>query len=187
MRQSLFVVVGLLAGAAAAQAPVAADRPLIFVADIAPAPGLDADASSLTSALCGAIAKDKRFDVLCAPDVRQILGFAAMSSATGAASPAVEKLQSRLESVDFVVNGTLNPRARDELALVVVAGPRAADSDASAPFTDKVVVKLEEIAPGKSSRLLDRLPDVAARIGKALQLTTTTTTAPPAPLPAKKQ
>lgn len=180
------VVVGLFAATAAvAQVPVA-DRPLVFVADVTAAPGLEADASSLTSSLCGAVARDKRFDVLCAPDVRQILGFAAMSSATGAASPAVEKLQSRLEHVDYVVNGTLNQRAKDELVFVVVAGPRAADADASAPYTDKVLVKLEEVGTGKSARLLDRLPEIATRIGGALLPASPSTTAPPAPLPAKK-
>jgi len=181
------VVVALFAATTAvAQAPVA-DRPLVFVGDVVAGPGLDGDAASLTSALCGAVAKDKRLDVLCAPDVRQILGFAAMSSATGAVSPAVEKLQARLGSIDYVVNGTLNPRAKDESVLVVVVGPIAEDADASSPYADKVLLKLEEVATGKSGRLLDRLPEITTRIGKAvLPTTSTTTTAPPAPLPAKK-
>ena len=171
-------VVALAATTAVAQVPVA-DRALVFVADITGGPGLETDASSLTSSLCSSIAKDKRLDVLCAPDVRQIMGFAAVSSATGAASPAMEKLQSRLESVDFVINGTLNARGKDTLALVVIAGPRAAGADPTSPYAEKILIKLEEVGSGKSTQLLERLPEMASRIGKTLIAPATTSTATP--------
>jgi hypothetical protein len=170
---SLCAVVAVV-GMARAQTPPA--KKTIFVSDLVAPPDLGADATALTSSLCGLIAKDKTVDVLCAPDVRQILGFAAMSSATGGVSPTVEKLQARLESVDFVVAGKVQTRQK-ELALVVGIGPRADGADAASPYAESSLTSVEVVGPG-AGKLLDQLPDVTRRLLTPLK----SPLPPPAPL-----
>jgi len=87
----MVVVLGVPVGAARAEAPV-----LVYVNEFTVQdPKLASDAGALTSALCAALARDKRVDVLCAPDVRQLLSFAAASSMMGSTSPATENLERR--------------------------------------------------------------------------------------------
>lgn len=161
------------------------DRVLVYVDDVVPAdPKVKQEAAALTSALCGALAKDKRLDVMCAPDVKQILGFAAASSMIGTTSPAVENVQKRLESVKFVVAASLAPRAPSDIVFTVQAGPKADNAEASALFSDNAVVKVEEVSPAKQMKLLEKLPDVSSRIIKGIlaPAASTSTNAPPAPL-----
>ncbi len=163
-------------------ARAADERVLVFVDDVAASdPKLKAEVGALTSALCGAVAKEKRFDVLCAPDVRQILGFAAASSMIGTASPAVENVQARLELVKFVVSASLVVRGGDAV-LTLQAGPTAEGADPAALYSDKPLVKLEETTPAKQMKLLDKLPLVAQRLTKAL-LADPAGHPPTAPLP----
>lgn len=162
------------------------DRLLIYVDDVVPSDAkVKQEAAALTSALCGALAKDKRLDVMCAPDVKQILGFAAASSMIGTTSPAVENVQKRLESVKFVVAASLAPRGSD-IVLTVQAGPKAENAEASALFSETAVVKVEEVSPAKQMKLLEKLPDVSSRIIKGILAPATTTTNPPPPAPLKK-
>jgi hypothetical protein len=169
-------------------------RPLVYVADVTPAvPGLQQDAGALTTALCGAMARDKRVEVMCAPDVRQILEFAALSSLTGGSSPAVEALESRLAAVAFVVSGGLSrkeaksPGGKDvtgqsAFVLVVAGGPKNPDGDASAPAFDKPTVRLEEVGIGPSTSLLERLPELTTRLLRTLLTPSAGAMAPPEPL-----
>jgi hypothetical protein len=158
-------------------------RPLVFVADVAAPSGLQADAASLTTALCGVLAKDVRVEVLCAPDVKQIMGFAAMGALTGGSSPAVDALERRLAAVTVVVSGTLAQKDTDTFTFVVAAGPRAADGGAQTPAFETPTVRLEETAKGKSGRLLERLPELSARLLKPfVTRPSTSTSAPPEPL-----
>ena len=186
-------VLGLTAGCALAAvlvpqtalAQAGDDRVLVYVDDVVTNdPKLKSEVGAMTSALCGAVAKDKRLDVLCAPDVKQILGFAAASSMIGTTSPAVENVQRRLEQVKFVVSGTLVFRNAD-VVLTVQAGPTAEGADATALYSDKPLVKVEEVTPAKQMRLLDKLPVVATRITRALLSPAPVAQAPlqpPAPL-----
>ncbi len=181
------IVAAITAGDASAQSGTT-DRLLIYVDDVAPSdPKVKQEAAALTSALCGALAKDKRLDVMCAPDVKQILGFAAASAMIGTTSPAVENVQKRLESVKFVVAASLAPRGSD-IVFTVQAGPKAENAEASALFADTAVVKVEEVSPAKQMKLLEKLPDVSSRIIKGIlaPATNTTTTNPPPPAPLKK-
>lgn len=188
-----------LAGAGVAHAQAGgssvggAERVLVYVDDIAADAKLKGEAAALTSSLCGALAKDKRLDVMCAPDVKQILGFAAASSMIGTTSPAIENVQKRLESVKFVVAGALAPRAND-VVLTVQAGPKADGAEATALFAEVAIAKVEEVSPAKQMKLLEKLPDVSSRLVKAMLTppaaqpqntpapATPTTNAPPAPL-----
>jgi hypothetical protein len=165
---------------AAAQKP--AGHPLVFVADVVgPAP-LQQDAAALTTALCGALAKDPRIEVLCAPDVKQIMSFAAMGALTGGSSPAVDSLERRLAAVTWVVNGTLTQQP-DGFGFVVAAGARLPDGGGGTPSFESASVRLEESVKGKSTRLVERLPELSTKVLKPLLApTTTTTTAPPEPL-----
>lgn len=181
MRPALLVLAALCAVVpAAAQKP---ERPLVFVADLSATAGLQQDAAALTTALCGLLAKDPRIEVLCAPDVKQIMSFAAMGSLTGAPSPAIDTLERRLAAVKYVVNGSLAQRDGDAFVLVVSAGTRVADGGGGTPTFETASVRLEEAAKGKSTRLIERLPELAARLTKPLLApATTSTTAPPEPL-----
>jgi hypothetical protein len=182
---SCAVVVAVVAPVAARAQARGGERLLVYVDDVSASdPKLKQEAAALTSALCGALAKDRRLDVMCAPDVKQILGFAAASSMIGTTSPAVENVQKRLNTVKFVVGGSLAPRGGD-VVLTVQAGPKAKEADASALFADSAIVKVEEVAPAKQMRLLEKLPDVTARVAKAL-LSPTATTPPPPPAPLQQ-
>jgi hypothetical protein len=184
MRPVLLVLSVVVASAAPAVAQKPAARPLVFVRDIEAPAGLRPDAASLTTALCGLIAKDPRVEVLCAPDVKQIMDFAAMGALTGAGTPAVDALERRLAAVTVVVSGSLAQRDADTIALVVSAGPRSAGGDALTPAFGAPAIKVEEAVKGKSSRLLERLPELSARVLKPLLTPTPTSssTAPPEPL-----
>jgi hypothetical protein len=176
------LVAALGAHGAAAQTE-GGQRPLVFVTDVsATTPALQQDAAALTTSLCGALARDKRIEVMCAPDVRQILEFAAMGSLTGGASPAVESLERRMGTVAFVVAGTLTAKEKDTFVLVVGAGPRSPSSDPSMPAFEKPTVRFEEVGMGKSTRLLDRLPELAVRLMRPLLAPASTATQPPEPL-----
>jgi len=180
---AVFWGVALLSAGDASAQTGGAQRPLVFVTDISAAtPALQQDAAALTTSLCGALAPDKRIEVMCAPDVRQILEFAAMGSLTGGASPAVESLERRLETVAFVVAGTLTAKEKDTFALVVGAGPRSPSSDVSMPAFEKPTVRFEEVGMGKSTRLLDRLPELAVRLVRPLLAPASVATPPPEPL-----
>ena len=178
------VAAAVVPSLAYAQSGAAAERVLLYVDDVVTDnPKLHNEVGALTSALCGAVAKDKRVDVLCAPDVKQILGFAAATSMMGSASPAVESVQKRLENVKFVISGTLALRGAD-VVLTVSGGPPAEGADASALFSDKALVKVEEVTPAAKMKLLDSLPQVAARVIKGLVAPAPTTNALPIPPPA---
>lgn len=169
-------------------------RPLLYVADVTPAaPGLQQDAAALTMALCGTMARDKRVEVMCAPDVRQILEFAAMSSLTGGSSPAGEALERRLAAVAFIVSGSLSRKeekspGRKDVAeqsafvLVVAGGPKNPDGDPSVPAFDKPTVRFEEVGIGQSTSLLGRLPELTTRLLGTLLTPSAGTMAPPEPL-----
>lgn len=182
------LVVGFFAvvAPAVAHAQAGSDRVLVYVDDVSVAdPKLQSEANALTSSVCSTLGKDKRLDVMCAPDVKQIIGFAAASSMIGTTSPAVENLQKRLDAVAFVVAGNLQPRGAD-MVLTLQVGPKSAQSDSSALFAETSLVKLEAVGPPKATKLLDKLPDIGARLVKAM-LSPTPSDAPapppPAPLP----
>jgi hypothetical protein len=177
------------ARADAAKAAKADDRVLVYVDDVVPGDKtLASDAAALTTALCAALGKDKRVDVLCAPDVKQILNFAATAAMIGAGGN--EKgpggaVQERLEKSRYVVSSTYK-KDGGKLVLVIKAGPKAADAQASALYSDKPVIALEERADGQRV-LLDKLSSLSERVIAALLAPPASMSAsPPAPLPTKE-
>jgi len=183
------IVVATIAVLAALPTLAQSERPLVYVADVEPAsPKLAQEAAALTTSLCGAVAKEKRVEVLCAPDVKQILSFAAMGSMAGAANPAATSLQTRMATIGYVVTGTLTSTKKDKddvFTLVIAAGKKAEEADALTPYVEAATIRLEEQSVGKSTRLLDRLPEISGRVMKAL-LAPPPTTTPPPPEPLKK-
>jgi hypothetical protein len=166
---------------AAAPGARADDRVLVYVNDLGAPGALAADAAALTSALCSALAKDARVEVLCAPDVKQLLAFAATSSMLGT-SPAADRLQQRLESARLVVTGRVAADG-DDVVVSAGIGPRAAAADVGAMFFDAAAVELSERAPGKAGALLSRLPTFARRLvdGALTPVTQKATPTPPPP------
>lgn len=162
-------LVAIIAAAAPAHAQAARsdDRVLIYVDDVVAADkSLAADANALTTSLCAAIGKDKRFDVLCAPDVKQILSFAATAAMVGTSGGPGGAVQERLDRTKHVVSATFKKQGGDYV-LVVKAGPKAADAQATSLYSDKPVIALEEKGDGQR-KILEKLPTLAARITAAL-------------------
>lgn len=152
-----------------------ADRKLVYVDEIAVADkALTLEAQALTTSLCASLAKDRRLDVLCAPDVKQILSFAATTAMIGTAGSPTSAIEARLDQVRLVVQGSYRKEGNSYI-LVVKAGPRASTASSSALFTEQPVVALEEKAD-KQPALLDRFPAVAHKLTGALL-------APPPPPP----
>ena len=157
---------------------------LVFVDNLVSGdPKLKGDVGAMTSGLCTALAKDTRLDVMCAPDVAQILGVAAASMMIGGGSPAADSVMKRLEAVKFVVSGSLTVR-NAEVVMTLSAGPPAAGADPSALFSDAPILKIEETSPFQQMKLLDTLPAAATRITKALLLKAPLPLQPPMPPPA---
>ncbi|MBM4281279.1 MAG: hypothetical protein FJ137_11160 [Deltaproteobacteria bacterium] len=178
----MVVVLGVPVGAARAEAPV-----LVYVNEFTVQdPKLASDAGALTSALCAALARDKRVDVLCAPDVRQLLSFAAASSMMGSTSPATENLERRAAATRFVVSGrVVVDKTGSTLSMSI--GPRDDGSDLSSMFASSALAKRDEPVEGKTLGLLARVPAVArslvdAALAPPVGEDSAATTAPPAPL-----
>jgi hypothetical protein len=139
------------------------------------------------------MARDKRVEVMCAPDVRQILEFAAMSSLTGGSSPVVEALERRLAAVAFIISSALSRKdaastvrkdaaGQSAFVLVVAGGPKSPDGDPSTPAFDKPTVRFEEVGIGNSTSLLDRLPELSTRLLRPLLTPSAGSMPPPEPL-----
>jgi hypothetical protein len=157
------------------------DRVLIFVDEVQTTDkALQGDATALTTALCAALGKDKRVDVLCAPDVKQILNFAATAAMIGTAGGPGGALQDRLDRTKHVVATTYRKEGGN-FVLVVKAGPKAAEAQAAALYSEKPVIALEEKGD-QQRKLLDKLPQLAARVTAALVDPAGPPPPPPAPL-----
>jgi hypothetical protein len=157
-------------------------------------PRLAGDASALTSALCAALARDKRAEVLCAPDIKQLIAFAATSSMIGGGPSASDKLAEKAAATRWVVGGRLR-LDKAGATLTVAVGPKDESSDLSLMFSSTALITIDEKAGGKTLVLLDRMPAVARRLLEASlapaggQASGTGTegaaVAPPAPLSAQ--
>lgn len=182
MLRSLAVttLVVLAAGSAAAQGK-APERVLVFVDDVVPADKtLTSDANALTSGLCAAFAKDKRLDVMCAPDVRQILSFAATAAMVGTTTSPGSAVTDRLDRTQVVVSASLRKEGATWV-LVVKGGPKAADARPEAMVAEQAKAALEQRADGQK-KLLDALPALTTRLIEGLLRPAPPATAPPAPL-----
>lgn len=181
------LLAALLAGVSPARAGEKTDdRVLVYVDEVQTVDkALGNDATALTTSLCAALGKDKRIDVLCAPDVKQILSFAATAAMVGTSGGPGGALQERLERTKHVVSAAYRKEG-GSFVLVVKAGPKAADAQAAALFSDKPVIALEEKAD-QPKKILDKLPAVASRVAAALATPATgAPPPPPSPLPAEK-
>jgi hypothetical protein len=168
------------ASSAAAAPPVT-----VYVADVAvDDPALAADAKAVGSSLCSALARDKRVDVLCAADVKQLMSFAASSSLLGVDSPATSAIERRLQSARFVVLSRL-AREATGVHLTVTLGPQGAASGAAATNGASPVVTVDERSSGAAVALLERLPALCRRLVEATfapQSADPTVALPPPPL-----
>jgi hypothetical protein len=112
------------------------DRTLIYVDDVAPADkSLAGDANAFTASLCAALSKDKRLDVLCAPDVKQILNFAATAAMIGTQGGPGGGVMDRLDRTKYVVSSSLR-KEDGQLVLTVKLGPKSPDASATALYFD---------------------------------------------------
>lgn len=182
MKRVVAVLLPLIAAPVAALAQAKSDdRILVYVDDVVPADkSVAADATALTTALCAAVGKDKRFDVLCAPDVKQILSFAATAAMVGTTGGPGAAVQDRLDRTKHVVSATFK-KDGGNYVMVVKAGPKAADAQATSLYSDKPLIALEEKADAQR-KILEKLPALASRVTTALLPSSSAPPAPPAPI-----
>lgn len=165
----------------AAPPPAPPSRTLVFVDDVvASDPALSPDATALTSTLCATLAKDKRLDVLCAPDVRQILAFAATAAMVGTGTGPTGAMMERLNKTALMVSGTLR-KDGGSFVLVAKGGIKSESSTPEAMELDRALVALEQRA-GAQRALLDALPSLCTRIADGLLKPPPAAPPPPAPL-----
>jgi hypothetical protein len=188
----LFGAAVLVAGASVALAQTTPgpaggvqQKPLvIFVGDVMTdakqTPPLTSEAAALTSELCGALGRDKRVEVLCAPDIRQLLDFAATQAMLGG-NPAADRIAARAEAADGMVQTRLH-REGGALVLVLEAGPLLEGSSLTGMGLAKALVRLENKA-ATNQGLVARLPDVSARIVAGLVAPVAQQAPPPPPPP----
>lgn len=180
------LAIGWLAALGAAPAAAQgkpAERLLVYVDDVTAADkSLASDATALTSALCAALGKERRLDVMCAPDIRQIMGFAATAAMVGTSNGSSNAVTERLDKTQLVVSAALRKDGA-ALVLVVKAGSKAADASADALYVDRVVVALEQRADAPK-KLHDALPALGAKVAEGLlkPAAPAAPTPPPAPL-----
>lgn len=186
---ALPVLVALGAAAPPAVTPPApAPRTLVYVDDVAAAEqALSPDATTLTSTLCAALGKDKRLDVICAPDIRQILGFAATAAMVGSGTGPTGAVMERLDKTQLVVSSALRKEGAG-FVLVVKAGTKGANATPEAMYVEPVLVAFEQRAATQRA-LLDTLGGLATRVAAGLLKPADRTTLgapapgpPPAPL-----
>lgn len=156
---SLVVGLGLLAPFAAR-----ADDDVIpvYVDQVAVEKGLTVDGRALTSTLCSALAKEKGLEVMCAPDVEQLVAFSGQLALMGKSSPTLEKLEKQMARVRVVVRGELRKGEGGGLAFHVGVHDKV-DGDTGGivlPGERRSVIR-EPIPDGKATRLLDRMPALA--------------------------
>jgi hypothetical protein len=159
-----------------------AARPLVFVTDVRAAPALKAEAELWTTALCAALSQDRRVEVLCAPDVRQILDYAAMGSLSGNEGPAAAALDGRLAAVRIVVTGNLVMKAPGTLALVVAAGPRALAGAGDLPVFEVPTVRVQETVGATTTKPTQQLAALTAKVLHSFLAPKTDLSSPPEPL-----
>jgi hypothetical protein len=181
---SLSFAFALVAGPARAQLPTTGAL-LVYVTDVEAREKLAADASALTAGLCAALAKDKRIEVLCAPDVKQLLGFAATTSMLGTGNPATEKLQGRIDATRFVVSGKLTLE-KDTFTFTTAIGDKGEGADFGGMFASSTLQSATEKATGKPSALLAKLPSMARALVDKVASPTPAPATPPAPLATTK-
>jgi hypothetical protein len=157
-------------------------RPLVFVADVSAPPTLKAEAALWTTALCGALNEDRRVEVLCAPDVRQILDFAALGSLSGNEGPAATALEGRLAAVRIVVTGSLATKAQGALTFVVAAGPRARTGAGDLPVFEVPTIRVQETVGATTTKPTQQLKALTAKVLQSFLAPKTDMSSPPEPL-----
>lgn len=177
------IVAGLLV---TSSPPARAAAPyVVFVADADVTGDTGGTAGAITPSVCSALEKRPGLTVLCAPDVRQMLEAAAQLAAFGRASPALEKLQQRIEGAHFVVKPYL--RKTDTGLKLLLRLYHQGEAAGGMVLPGKPAGRIVEVTSGDSlGALLDRLDAAAGRTEKMLYEPRNTpgdaSNEPPAPL-----
>lgn len=152
----------------------------VFISDVAVDKGVTVDGQALTSTLCSAFGKAARLDVMCAPDVKQLVSFAGQLAMMGKKSPAIEKLEAQMTKVRWVVRAEL--KKGDKGGLVFHLGVHdkvSGDNGVFAVAGERRALFKEPLPDGKTARLLDRIP-VLAKQATEQMLASTASPPPPA-------
>ena len=147
-------------------APARADRDeiVVFVEPVAIEEGLSIDARALTSSLCGALSKETKIEVSCAPDVQQLLDFAGQLALLGKGSDATQKLEQQMQRVRFVVRALVKRQKGGGLLVELRLHDKGAGGTGVLVVAGHEKARFRELVPsGKSAHLLDRIPTLAKR------------------------
>jgi hypothetical protein len=141
----------------------------VFVEDVGVEKGIDMDSKALTSSLCASLMKQKGVEVICAPDVRQLLDFQSQLALIGK-SPAISKIESQIEATPWVIAAEV---VRDEKRIKMVVGlhEKGPSEGIFATAGKRVAVVAERVS--KASALLKRVDSVADSLGKSVVKTPT--------------
>lgn len=155
------------AGKAAAPSDKQGDKPTVYVDEIKADKALANEATALTTSLCTALSKSRSFEVACAPDIKQLLGFAATAGLMGLDQSTSGKVEERLAKATHVVTGTLR---KDGAAYVLVLSTalRSEESQGVVIVPGKALWSSEE--RGDSSKaVLAKLDGAATKIAAAVE------------------
>jgi len=148
-----------------AQASVAAPV-VVYVEDFTVDPKLKQDGGGLAATFCSDLGKDKSIDVVCAPDVQQLMNYEAFRGLAGnSAAGGAPGLKKRLGAVTVVVTGEVRQGKHGLISILSVHDRDRSMGDemiVPAGFRGKVHVK--GISNGIGG-LTAKYPEFARRVG----------------------
>lgn len=161
MRRSLLVVLLALIPVSVQATPKGKVPPKLVVQDVEPRGEAGAGAAAaLSSAVCSAFAKAKRFSVLCGDDLRALLKFAAMAQSLDACKgEACLGAASAALNARFLIGAKL-AKTKEGLHVLTLTAFDASESK---------VVDRAEIEALDVDRLQADVPEVAGTLLKALR------------------
>ena len=139
--------------ALASTTAVAQTQARVFVEDVGVEKGIDMDSKALTSSLCASLMKQKGVEVICAPDVRQLLDFQSQLALIGK-SPAISKIEQQIETTPWVISAEV---VRDAKRVKMIVGLHEKGPSEGVFATAGKRVAFVEERVGKASKLLGRV------------------------------
>jgi hypothetical protein len=160
--------------------PAAANPKLLVYVAEADVKGLDITSSGIGTSVCAALERRPDLEVICAPDVRQMIEAAAQMAALGGASNSLAALEARVAKADFVAHPFVRKDGNKlKLLLRLYKSREAVGGIAYAGEPAGRVVALADDM--KLESLLTSLDAAAARADKMLHEPRNDPRAPPAP------
>ena len=173
----------LLAVVALSSAPAVAGT-LVYVEDFEVRKPVKPQGGSLAGILCNQMSKNKNLEIMCAPDVQQMLQFAALSGSVGNQSNPQLAIEDRMGKVEVVVKGSIR-KGKYGLILLVEVFERDKKFAGTVVTPGRKLGAIERKGiKGGTQAVMDKLPALAPRIAAMArgEATGSKKSAPPPPL-----